>query len=267
MNLVNVGNPAPVGIQSVEVAAPLLRALVEAGGEGALSSLAAAAGMPASKARKYLASLVRTRLVAQDGAGGKYKLGPFALELGLAAMRQLEVLEMAQETLNALRDELNTTASMAIWSESGPAIVRWAQTSYMAHPMRLGTVLPLLSSAPGRVFTAYLEERRIEELIKRELKHAAGAARAAGFRSLPDVRRMTAQVREAGLCTMTSVVAPGVDVVCAPVFDHMGTIVAAIAAVGLHRQGFDRSATGRFAKSVLVACRSLSRSLGATSIR
>jgi DNA-binding IclR family transcriptional regulator len=264
MTSVNTGNPSTVGIQSVEVAAPLLRALVDLG-EGALSSLAAAANMPPSKARKYLASLVRTQLVAQDGAGGKYKLGPFALELGLASMRQLDVVEMAQETLNDLRDELNTTASMAIWTESGPAIVRWAQTSYMAHPMRLGTVLPLLTSAPGRIFAAYLDEARTQKLLSRELKEATDAARTAGFRTLADVKRMTAEVRDAGLCTINSVVAPGVDVVCAPVFDHMGGIVAAIAAVGLHGQGFDRSATGRFARSLVVACHALSRRLGSSA--
>jgi DNA-binding IclR family transcriptional regulator len=82
---------------------------------------------------------------------------------------------------------------------------------------------------------------------------------------LDDVRRITAEIREAGLCTITSVVAPGVDVVCAPVFDHMGGIVAAVAAVGLHGQGFDRSATGRFAKSLVVACHSLSRRLGSSA--
>jgi DNA-binding IclR family transcriptional regulator len=264
MSAVNAGNPSKVGIQSVEVAAPLLRALADLG-EGALSSLAAAAGMPPSKARKYLASLVRTQLVAQDVAGGKYKLGPFALELGLASMRQLDVVEMAQETLNGLRDELTTTASMAIWTENGPAIVRWAQTSYMAHPMRLGTVLPLLTSAPGRIFAAYLDAERTRELLARELQDAAGAAQMGRLRTLADVRRMTSEIREVGLCTMKSVVAPGVEVVCAPVFDHMGGIVAAIAAVGMHGQGFDRSATGRFAKSLVAACNALSRRLGSTA--
>jgi len=74
---------------------------------------------------------------------------------------------------------------------------------------------------------------------------------------LPDELDTTASIK--------SVVAPGVDVVCAPVFDHMGAIVAGIAAVGMHGHGFDRSATGRFAKSVAVACHSMSRRLGSTA--
>jgi DNA-binding IclR family transcriptional regulator len=258
---------ANVGIQSVEVAAPLLRALMDIGGRGSLSSIAAAADMSSSKARKYLASLVRTQIVAQDGAGAKYRLGSFALELGLAALRQVDVVEMSQETLDRLRDELDTTVSLAIWTESGPAIVRWAQTSYTAHPMRLGTVLPLLHSAPGRVFTTYLEASRTHELIMRELKGATSASRyPREVRTLADVKRMAAAVRKAELCTMHSVVAPGFEAVSAPVFDHMGNIVAAIAALGMHAQGFDGTTNGRSATSVLAACRSLSRSLGASAL-
>jgi DNA-binding IclR family transcriptional regulator len=221
--------------------------------------------MPPSKARKYLASMVRTQLVAQDGAGGKYRFGSFALELGLAAMRQVDVVEMAQETLDRLRDQLDTTVSLAIWTESGPAIVRWAQTSYTAHPMRLGTVLPLLNSAPGRVFTAFMDGVRTHDLILRELKLTTESRRAPrDFRTLGDVKRMAAEVRKAELCTMNSVVAPGFEVVCAPIFDHTGNIAAAIAALGMHAQGFDGTPGGRSARAVLEACQALSRSLGAT---
>jgi DNA-binding IclR family transcriptional regulator len=265
MASVNMERPAPVGIQSVEVAVPLLRALVAAGAPASLSALALAAEMAPSKARKYLASLVRSGLAAQETAGGKYKLGPFAVEMGLAAMRQMEVLDVAQETLNALRDELDTTASLAIWTVNGPALVRWAQTPYLGHPMRLGTVFPLLTSAPGRIFAAFLDEKQTRPLITAELKDSKGWAAAAGLRTAADAKRLVAEVRGEGLAAMRSVVAPGVDVVCAPVFDYSDTIVAAIAVVGLHGQGFDLQPSGRFARSVKEACRHLSRRLGATA--
>jgi DNA-binding IclR family transcriptional regulator len=260
---VNAENPLAVGIQSVEVAGPLLRALVVAGGPAALSTLARSSGMAPSKARKYLASLVRVGLVSQENAGGKYRLGSFALELGLAAMRQLEVLDVAQEALNALREELDTTVSLAIWTAGGPALVRWAQTPYMAHPIRLGTVFPLLTSAPGRVFLAYLDEGQTRELAAAELARAKGAATAGGLRNAGDVKRLATEVKRSGLCSMQSIVAPGVDVVSAPVFDHTNAIVAAIVVVGIHGQGLDLSAGGRFASRLAAACCSLSQRLGA----
>jgi DNA-binding IclR family transcriptional regulator len=75
------------GIQSIEVGAPLLRALVDGGDAMTLTALATRAHMPLSKTHKYLASFVRVGLMTQ-GANALYKLGPFARELGLAALTE-----------------------------------------------------------------------------------------------------------------------------------------------------------------------------------
>ena len=104
-----------VGIQSVEVSAALLRALAETSGPMTLTSLAKHSRMSLSKAHKYLASFIRIGLVRQDSISGRYMLGRFAAELGFAAMRNIDVVEIAQETLDGLRDQLDTTAALSVW--------------------------------------------------------------------------------------------------------------------------------------------------------
>ena len=69
------------GIQSVEVGFALLQALIDAPGPLALKDLAAAAGMPAAKAHRYLVSYQRSGLVKQDAATSRYDLGPMAFPL------------------------------------------------------------------------------------------------------------------------------------------------------------------------------------------
>ncbi|CAN5485258.1 IclR family transcriptional regulator [soil metagenome] len=260
--MTTVSTESQVGIQSAEVAVVFLRAVVESRAAATLSAPAAATGMTPSKTRKYLASLVRTGLASQQSSGGKYLLGPFALELGLAALRQVDVLEFAQPTLDALRDEFTTTASLVIWSDRGPVLVRWAQTDYQTHPIRPGTIFPLLSSAPGRMFVTWMREAETHDLVSAELKDPKGAAAASGLRTMADVRKMTEEIRRQGVATIESVLAP-VDVICAPVFDHNNTIVAAIVLVGFHGRGFDTDPAGPCARRVLEMCEALSRRLGA----
>ena len=80
------GDKAPRrGIQSVGVGFSVLRALVGARGPLPLKEIAARSGMPADKAFRYLVSFVASGLVKQDPASARYDLGPFAMELGLAA--------------------------------------------------------------------------------------------------------------------------------------------------------------------------------------
>src|ERR1700761_384248 len=73
-----------LGIQSVEVAAQILRALAAAGRSLPLKDLAKAAGMHPGKAHRYLVSLTRSEFVTQDESSGHYGIGPASITLGLA---------------------------------------------------------------------------------------------------------------------------------------------------------------------------------------
>ena len=70
------------GVQSFEVGAGVFRAVVRGQPLMTLKDIAAAAEMPPSKAHRYLVSLIRTGLIEQDPMTSRYKLGPFALDIG-----------------------------------------------------------------------------------------------------------------------------------------------------------------------------------------
>jgi DNA-binding IclR family transcriptional regulator len=266
-NLVNLveppDRPASAGIQSIEIGTPLLRALAQAKGALPLTILAASVGMPPGKAHKYLTSFIRCGLVTQSGAGGRYDLGPFALDLGLAALRRIEVLELAQPSLDRLRDSLGDTVSMAVWANRGPTIVRWAETPHiMSMTIRIGTVMPLLTSSFGRVFAAYLDRRLTQEIMQTELVEPDGLAQRAGFRSLGDVEAMLADVRAHRMSVAVNLVDPGRGALCAPVFDHSGGLVAAVAVIGAHDR-IEATWSGKPAQELAAMTRNLSRRLGA----
>src|SRR3569832_902371 len=89
------------GIQSVEVGFSLLEALSRADGPLMLRDLAAAAGMSAAKAHRYLVSFQRLQLVVQDDSSTRYDLGPSALKLGLASLSRLDAVRLARPRASA----------------------------------------------------------------------------------------------------------------------------------------------------------------------
>ena len=118
-----------LGINSLETGLRLARALGELGGAQALKDLAAAAGMPPAKAHRYLVSLIRGGLAEQERESGRYRLGPLALELGMAALRNVDVLHLGGEVITDLRNEIDETVLLAIWGNMGPVVARWEESS------------------------------------------------------------------------------------------------------------------------------------------
>lgn len=252
------------GIQSIENGTPVLRALVRAKGAMNLTAIAAATGMAPGKAHKYLASYIRAGLVVQHESGGRYDLGPFALELGVAAMRRISIMEIAQPAMDDLRNLLGHTISLALWANHGPTIMRIAEApEIMSLTVRFGTVMPLLTSSFGRIFAAYLDRRLTQDLIQVELADPKGIAAQAGLKNFADVEAMLAQFRMHRMSSAENLSAPGRAALAAPIFDHNGRMVAAIAMIGVQGR-LDLNFDGRPARELANTARKLSQRLGAS---
>ena len=154
------------GVQSLEIGMGILRAMVNGQRSMMLKEIAAAADMPASKAHRYLVSLIRAGLVEQDPMSSRYDLGPFALNIGLVALDRLDRVRLGLNAIAEMRDEINQTTALAVWGDKGPVVVRWERPR---RPITVnvitGTVLELLSSATGRVFAAWMPKKTVAPLI------------------------------------------------------------------------------------------------------
>ena len=250
------------GIQSIEVGVPLLRVLADHGAPMMLRDLANEAGMPAAKAHRYLVSFVRTGLVTQDPLSGRYDLGHFALDLGLASLARLDAVRVATPVLDALSEEIGETVALAVWGNMGPTIVRWVESRRpVTVNLRTGAVMPLLHSAIGLCFVAFfvspMMQRRVEEEL---LINARGEDTRAPI-SRVQLDALTAEVREHGMSRAVGSVIPGINAFCAPVFDHDGKMALAI--TGLGPAGLLPSNwNGPIPKAIRAAAQSVSRQLG-----
>jgi DNA-binding IclR family transcriptional regulator len=179
------------GIQSIEVGFRLLDVLTKEPRAMMLRDLAQRAAMSPAKAHRYLVSFQRLGVVSQDPVSGRYELGGFALQMGLARLARVDGVKLARIALTGLRDRLDLTVGIAVWGNQGPTVVHWIESSHPAKAsLKLGDVMPLLSSATGLLFAAYMPRGKTQAMLEREL--------AASRRSLEDVEPLLGDVREHG---------------------------------------------------------------------
>ncbi len=96
--------------------------------------------------------------------------------------------------------------------------------------MRVGAVLPMLATATGLVFAAFLPGHFVEPLI------TAAVASNDGYnpfaRDVPSIDRLLTQVRDDGYAYNEGHLMPGVSALAFPLIDRAGTLVTVMAVMG-----------------------------------
>jgi DNA-binding IclR family transcriptional regulator len=245
-----------LGIQSVEIASRILAVMADALQPLPLKDLARRCGMPAAKVHRYLVSLTRTKLVTQDSVDGRYSIGPSAIALGLAGLHSLDAVRIASTGLGDLRDASGETAVLAIWSGTGPVIIRIEESSRPVFMnVRVGSTLPLSRSAVGLVFAAYRDTGDVPGVIAKERRSDSRK------RGGAVTEERLVRTRRLGLGVVDGDLVPGVTALAAPVFDHRGRIVASIALLG-NPEHLEARANSPAARLLKKAAATISERLG-----
>lgn len=265
--------PLRAGIQSVEVGFELLEALSQAQGALMLRDLAAAASMSAAKAHRYLVSFQRMGLVIQDPVSTRYDLGPAALRIGLASLARIDAVKLARERIDSLLADTGHTLAIAVWGNQGPTMVHWTEAPQTVPvTLRLGDVMPLLTSATGRCFAAFMgsegrDAQRIAPMVRDELARLKKLPRHGDLplvdvpQSTQEVQAMLDDTRQRGLARVVHSLLPGVGGFCAPVFDAQGRLALGLVVLGSVAT-LDTDWHGAPASALLRCARQLSADLG-----
>ena len=252
-------------MQSVGIAAKLLKALAAQGGVLPLKDLAAATGMARAKVHRYLASLRDAGLVAQDPESGRYQIGAAAITIGLVGLGRLcaraPIARGAAAPARAhQRDRDGGDLGRARAHDHRDRGERPSGDDECAGRHRAAAAdhgdRPLVSRAPARV-----------RHPRRSRRPSEGARPTAG--ALPsddELAALLAEIRARNLSRAHGPLLPGVDALAAPVFDYRDKLVAVICVVG--RAGaMNSSWDGPVVTSLLAAAAELSRQLGHADIK
>lgn len=226
------------GIQALDAALVVLRTMASCCGPVSLTDLARTADMPTSKVHRYLASFIHAGLVTQRERSGHYDLGPVAREMGLSALSRTSFVNDTADGLEKLSRQTDLTALLSVWSSAGPIIVRWERAeNFTVTSLGLGTALPLLTSATGRVFLSFLPDRMTAKLLGKEMARArdAGLAWPDLKPDMEDIANLMSGIRNARMADIDGRFIPGLRALAAPVTNWQGHAEVVVTLIGSYQ--------------------------------
>lgn len=245
------------GVQSIERAFAVLRVL--AVGPSGVSDIATKADLPKSTVARLLNALETEGAVAQDGAGGPYRIGSGLADLASAVHPIRTVVAAARPHLAGLAEATNEVAGVSVLegqtvlyleqvATPNPVQVQdWTGERSPLHLVSSGLVL--LAFAPRAFVDSYLRsplERRTEHSV-------VGAAH---------IRERLRAIRRDGWAWVFEEFALGISSVAAPVRDAAGNVVAAVHAHGPAYRFPGTVAPDEVAALVVAAADRISSALG-----
>lgn len=241
------------GIQSVEIGLRVLSAVAGSQEPSTLSAIASRADLSASQTHRYLASLVASGMVRQDGKSGLYDLDAGAIRIGLSALSRANMFVQADQTFRALSKSTRRTIMLAVWGDAGPTIVRWfSGFPPVVTSLAVGSTLPVLQSATGRVFYAFGDGVQQSPLVKAESRQLGKRA--------AELRKLAGRVQNDLYAQIEGDLIPGLRAFASPVFDLQGRLV--LVATLLANSHFLPDEDDSALDALLGACGEMTFSLG-----
>ncbi|MGO4546041.1 IclR family transcriptional regulator [Paenibacillus sp. 2TAB23] len=215
------------GIQSLEIAFSILKCFKEAKAPLSVSEVSKRMDMPKNKIHKYLVSFTRVGALIQNKKDSTYAMGPSLIELGLVALQQFDVVKIAKPHIREFSKQINHSVALAIWSEEGPIIAEYERSDKPIQvEIQAGYRFPLLMTALGKCFAAFLPFSQVQPLIQREIDNY----------QLDEemVKQELQTIREERVSFRNTLFGgiPGSMSVASPIFDYTGNMVAALCLIG-----------------------------------
>lgn len=220
------------GVQSLEVGLNVLDALIAHRTPMMLKELSEKLSMHPAKVHRYVVSLVRMNYAKQLD-DGRYALGDQAWRLGLSCIQRTDMIQAAQPMIHALHREINCGLQISKWTSQGPLVVQWIEPDQPVSVItRVGSVMPMLNSATGRTFAAFMAEDIVRPLLEKEWQQRQSLGQQVYPANWDEFQEMKRAICDKGAATVSGDLLAGVNAVCVPVFNRHGEIEFSIAALG-----------------------------------
>ncbi|NKQ54494.1 helix-turn-helix domain-containing protein [Amycolatopsis sp. K13G38] len=211
-------------IQSLERGFAVLLAFDADRPNPTLAELATATNLSRPAVRRILLTLQHLGYV--HGDGGRWRLTPRVLSIGQHYSASHGMIEIAQPHLLRLAEKTGESASLA--ALDGAEVVYIARVPVrriMSINVSIGTRVPAHATSMGRALLAWADQSEVDTVI------AAGlTAHTPGTVTDPDeFRKILRTVREDGFSIVSEELEEGLVSAAAPVRDHTGKVVAALA--------------------------------------
>lgn len=202
------------GVQSLEIGLSVLDVLIDHNKPMMLKDIAQAVQMHPAKCHRYLVSLIRKNY-ARKLSDGRYGLGVRGNTLGHANVNQNNILERLTHVATEIQDSLNCAVQIAKWFSEGPIIIQSVEPdSPISIITRIGSRMPLTTSATGQLFASYQPDAVIKPLVIAEWQTDDKAAIAEQWQHFSQLK---IKIRTQGYATVTGDMLIGINAIAIPV--------------------------------------------------
>ena len=203
------------GVQSLEIGLSVLDVLINHNEPMMLKDIAQAIQMHPAKCHRYLVSLIR-KSYARQLSDGRYGLGDRVNALGHTGFNQNNILERLTHIANEIKDTLNCGVQIAKWFSEGPIIIQSVEPdSPISIITRIGSRMPLTTSATGQLFASYQPDAVIQPLVIAEWQTTDNQAAIA--EKWLNFSQLQAKIRTQGYATVTGDMLMGINAITIPV--------------------------------------------------
>lgn len=216
-------------IKSVNKAIAILRELSSASRPLRVSELAKLLKLSPSVVSRLASTLARGGLVDHDEETNRIQLGLGLAVLGHAALGRRKLDYLAIPVMARLSEDFKEYISLSRLIEGRVVMVRGGPVEVMHQNTFLTTVVPVHASAPGKLLAAWLSEQELLEVLE---VRGMDAYTPSTITSIGRFSEELRKIRRERFALDNEELVPGFRHVAAPIFDQMGSVVAALSAGG-----------------------------------
>ncbi len=221
-------NKTQGGVQSLEIGLSILDVLTRQNAPMMLKDIAQVMHMHPAKTHRYLVSLIRKNYALQL-SDGRYGLGSriealgALSSLGQTGINQNNILERLTTAANMIKDSLNCGVQIAKWFSEGPIIIGSVEPdSPISIITRIGSRMPLTTSATGQLFASYQSDAVIKPLVITEWQGKSDKLSSAEILAKwSHFTQLQAKVRTQGYATVTGDMVMGINAIAVPILVSM----------------------------------------------
>ena len=221
-----------------------------------VSDLASAAGLPMPTVYRAVMTLAAEGYLDQLPDGG-YRPGVRTLTLGTAALRSLDLVEIATPKLQQLAERSGETVNLAVLSGDRVLyLVRLRNSDLVTANIQVGSTLPAVHTSIGKLLLSYLDEADLAARIT-DASFAANSGPNAKL-SLAELRGELRAVRDQGWAMQDEELAYGLRSVAAPIIGPDGRVLAGVNVAVQARDWSSQRIVRELRPAVLATCAEIS---------
>ncbi len=202
------------GVQSLEIGLSVLDVLINHNEPMMLKDIAQNVQMHPAKCHRYLVSLIRKNY-ARKLSDGRYGLGIRGSLLGHTNFNPNNLLERLTHVATEIKDTVNCAVQIAKWFSEGPIIIQSVEPeSPISIITRIGSRMPLTTSATGQLFASYQPETIIKPLVIAEWQTNDKNTIIEQWQNFTQLKN---KIRTQGYATVTGDMLMGINAITIPV--------------------------------------------------